>query len=215
MFNILCYGDSNTYGHVPETGGRYPRSVRWPGVLQELLGPEYYVIEEGLCGRTTMFDDPDDPCRNGLEYLEASLLSHQPLDLVILFLGSNDTKYSFNASAELITEGLSRLCGVIRGMEWKADFREPRILIVAPPAIGAHAGSFFPDFDESSVKKAEQLAPLYKKTADEYGALFIDASLCAHAGADDLHLDRESHRRLAEELKKIILPLNGFTLPEL
>ena len=56
MRNILCFGDSNTYGHNP-SGGRWPLHERWPGILQELLGEEYHIIEEGLCGRTTVFED--------------------------------------------------------------------------------------------------------------------------------------------------------------
>ena len=81
--NILCFGDSNTFGSNPE-GGRYPREIRWPGRLQILLGSDDYVIEEGMGGRTTVWDDPLEPNRNGLSALPIALLSHKPLDLVIL-----------------------------------------------------------------------------------------------------------------------------------
>jgi len=47
MTTILCYGDSNTYGYNPVNGLRYPKDVRWTGVLQKLLGEQYAVIEEG------------------------------------------------------------------------------------------------------------------------------------------------------------------------
>lgn len=60
MKTILCYGDSNTWGYVPGSLDfktvyveRYPRTIRWPGLLQQYLGSEYYVVEEGLNGRTT------------------------------------------------------------------------------------------------------------------------------------------------------------------
>ena len=53
--HILCFGDSNTFGTNP-AGGRWPLHVRWTGVLQQLLGAEYRVIEEG-CGCYA--------CRNG------------------------------------------------------------------------------------------------------------------------------------------------------
>jgi len=46
MKNILCYGDSNTYGYNPENGQRYDYNIRWTGILQNLLGLEYRVIEE-------------------------------------------------------------------------------------------------------------------------------------------------------------------------
>lgn len=54
MTTILCYGDSNTYGYNPVNGLRYPKGVRWTGVLQKMLGEEYEVIEEGCNGRTTV-----------------------------------------------------------------------------------------------------------------------------------------------------------------
>ena len=62
---VLCYGDSNTYGYVPETGTRYPVNVRYPGRLQMLLGNDYNVIEEGCNGRTTIHDDPVEGWKNG------------------------------------------------------------------------------------------------------------------------------------------------------
>ena len=56
MKTILCFGDSNTFGTNP-SGGRWPREIRWPGRLQQLLGNEFYVIEEGCGGRTTVWED--------------------------------------------------------------------------------------------------------------------------------------------------------------
>ncbi len=96
---ILCYGDSNTYGYVPETGMRYPRDIRYPGRLQNLFGEEYTVIEEGCNGRTTIHDDPIDGWKNGLDYLKPCLNSHKPIDIVILMLGSNDLKITFHLTA--------------------------------------------------------------------------------------------------------------------
>lgn len=54
---ILCFGDSNTWGYDGQTGLRFAEDVRWTGVLQSLLGPEYTVLEEGQNGRTTVFAD--------------------------------------------------------------------------------------------------------------------------------------------------------------
>jgi lysophospholipase L1-like esterase len=99
MKTILCYGDSNTWGYIPGTGERYASHVRWPGVLQNALGNGYVIIEEGLCGRTTVWDDPIEEYRSGKEYLIPCLKSHAPLDLVVLMLGSNDLKMRFAAPA--------------------------------------------------------------------------------------------------------------------
>ena len=94
MINILCFGDSNTFGTNP-AGGRWPLEVRWTGVLQQLLGPGYRVIEEGCGGRTTIFEDELERDKNGRAQLRVALRSHRPLDLVILMLGTNDMKHRF------------------------------------------------------------------------------------------------------------------------
>ena len=106
---VLCYGDSNTYGSVPGGGDRFPRDVRWPGVLAARLGDGWHVVEEGLGGRTTVFDDPILPDRNGKTYLLPCLLSHQPIDLVVVFLGTNDLKARFSASPADIAGGVAVL----------------------------------------------------------------------------------------------------------
>ena len=73
---IVAFGDSNTWGYDPATGGRYPRAQRWPSVLQRELGAEFEVIAEGLNGRTTVHDDPIEPYRNGADALPP--LPHEP-----------------------------------------------------------------------------------------------------------------------------------------
>jgi lysophospholipase L1-like esterase len=86
---ILCYGDSNTWGYQAATAERLGRWERWPGVLQRTLG-DVHVIEEGQNGRTTVFDVPFEPDRNGLTYLPVALQTHHPVDLVVIDLGTND-----------------------------------------------------------------------------------------------------------------------------
>jgi lysophospholipase L1-like esterase len=46
--NILCFGDSNTFGISPVDGKRLAECERWPGMLAELLGSsDHLVIEAG------------------------------------------------------------------------------------------------------------------------------------------------------------------------
>ena len=106
MTTILCYGDSNTYGYNPVNGLRYPKDVRWTGVLQKLLGEQYAVIEEGCNGRTTVFEDIAEPWKAGLGYLKPCLNTHKPIDFVIMMLGSNDLKRMFHATAKEIADTL-------------------------------------------------------------------------------------------------------------
>lgn len=81
MKSILCFGDSNTWGYNPRTKERYPRNERWTGMLRQELGDGYEIIEEGLNGRITVWEDPIEEHKNGKEYLIPCLESHQPIDL--------------------------------------------------------------------------------------------------------------------------------------
>ena len=133
--NILCFGDSNTHGYNSKTGGRFTVEERWTKLLQRKLGDDYYVIEEGLSGRTTSFDDPVFEGLSGLNAIYPCMMTHEPLDLVIIMLGTNDTKERFGASAECIALGLKRLISKAVSTTdcWKNG--RPSILIVTPQNI--------------------------------------------------------------------------------
>ena len=79
---IVCYGDSNTWGYCAATGCRYDDDQRWVPMLQQLLGERYSVVEEGLSGRTTVFDDPLFPALNGLRYLPGIARAFAELGLI-------------------------------------------------------------------------------------------------------------------------------------
>ena len=113
MKEILCFGDSNTHGYMPGVGTRYPLDVRWSGRLAGLLGEGYHVVEEGLDGRTTAFEDELQPWRSGLGYIGGCVKSHAPLDLIIIMLGTNDAKTRYGVSAEEIGFGLRELIAKI------------------------------------------------------------------------------------------------------
>ena len=115
MRQILCYGDSNTYGLVPKEHARYPWGIRWTSRLNEKLGlKKYRVIEEGLCGRTTVFDDPFRDHRNGAKFVNAVLETHGASDLIILMLGTNDCKTVYETTPELIGKGVETVIAKIR-----------------------------------------------------------------------------------------------------
>ncbi len=206
MKTILCFGDSNTNGSNPDKGpARHPYDVRWPGRLQRLLGEDYYVIEEGLGGRTTVWDDPLEADRCGKDFLPAALRTHRPLDLVILSLGTNDCKSIFSANARTITRGMGVLVNMVKSFDYGPDGRVPQILLVSPIHMGPDiANSIFETFDEESAEKVKQLAGLYENLAAQTGCGFLDAAKVAGPGSDQLHMDGESHRRLAEALVPVI-----------
>ena len=106
---VLCFGDSNTWGYNGEDGSRFEEDVRWTGILQQLLGDEYTVIEEGHNGRTTVWDDPIENRLAGLTYLWPCMESQSPFDLIIIMLGTNDTKTYFSRTPQNIADGAARL----------------------------------------------------------------------------------------------------------
>ena len=101
MKQILCFGDSNTWGYNGENGERFPWGVRWTGLLQEKFAEnrtEVRIIEEGLVGRTTVFEDPLRDGRKGTALFPTILETHAPVDAIVLMLGTNDCKTIFKAS---------------------------------------------------------------------------------------------------------------------
>ena len=207
MKTVLCYGDSNTYGYNPSNGLRYPEDIRWTGRLKALLGDEYRVIEEGCNGRTTIFDDPLEGWKNGLDYLRPCLNSHKPVDIVILMLGSNDLKEIFCASPEQIAEGVKMLVRVIQDFTKEKQGFEPQIILVSPPEIGEgiRHSAFYGSFHENAVSRSREFPQWYRKVAKEHHCIFFNAAEHIQPSKEDsLHLSPEAHVRLAEELKNIV-----------
>ena len=203
MINILCYGDSNTFGSIPMANKRYSIDERWTGILQNILGNDYRIIEEGLGGRTTVFDDPFEPGRNGIAYIEISLETHKPLDLVILSLGTNDVKAHFSATSNLIAKGMKRLIFKIRNSEDPMGYKKPEILLLAPPPVGDKVDivNDFSGFTQNSVKISKELASKYKLLAEQEKVHFFDlGSIVKASEKDQIHLDKESHKIIAENL---------------
>lgn len=207
---IVCYGDSNTWGHNPENGKRFNEKERWPKILQKLLGKEHEVIEEGLCGRTASFIDDVKPFRYGLGMLEGTMEIHLPADLIIIMLGTNDLKTNFSPNAVAISNGIRKMIQVIRDVyRWSKYDYEPKILIVSPIYIGENIEEIdrsYEQFGKEGLELSKKLATYYKQVADNFGCEFMDASLYAKASEiDAIHMDAENHQKLAEAIYKKIV----------
>lgn len=206
---IVCFGDSNTHGYDSSTGGRFDHEHRYPCLLGNILGEEYLVREEGLSGRTTVFDDPLFEGLCGLSAIAPVLLTHEPVALLTIMLGTNDVKERFSVNAENIAKGMERLVRKAMSVTDAWLNQKPNILIIAPPAIetGYESTSVSNEMGRGCVEKSRELAYYYERTASLTGCHFFDAGKISgirmHPN-DYMHLDAASHNMLALELAKKI-----------
>lgn len=205
---VLCFGDSNTWGHNPASQDRYPASVRWPGVLQRELGEEFSIIEEGLGGRTCVFEDPIEGNKSGLLQLPPLLHSHSPIGIMIIMLGTNDMKRRFGINAFEAARGLGRLIQIVRSYSYPGGYQPPEIILAAPPPILENP-RFAEMFNQQSIENSRHFAEAYSAAAEEQGCRFVDAGeIIVSDPADGIHLSAESHdilgKRFAEEILAMI-----------
>ena len=200
---IVVFGDSNTWGSDPATGGRLPRPQRWPSVLQRELGPDFEVIAEGLRGRTTVHDDPIEPYRCGADALPPCLMSHAPVDLLILALGCNDLKKRFSLSAFDVAEGAARLIFLARAYGEAPDGRPPKILLIAPPPVAKL--SAYAEMFEGSAEKSRLLGERYRAVAEQEGVAFLDAGAVIRCSdLDGIHYEADQHELLGRSAAKAV-----------
>jgi lysophospholipase L1-like esterase len=200
MYEILCFGDSNTWGYSPETGGRFGRDLRWTGVLQRTLGSGFFVIEEGQGGRTTVWDDPvEGGNKNGLAYLAPCLESHAPLDLVVLMLGTNDVKKRFGVTAFDIGLSISRLVALVLSSSSGRDWKAPKLLLVAPPPLARLTA--FAEMFQDGAEKSMKFGETYREIAKRFGCAFLDAGeVIASSAIDGIHFEEDGHRKLGQAI---------------
>jgi lysophospholipase L1-like esterase len=195
--SILCFGDSNTWGFNPVTQDRFAKDERWTGQLSRALGSDYDVIEEGLNGRTTVWDDPIEGYKNGRDYLIPCLETHMPLDLVIIFLGVNDLKKRFSLSAYDIAEGAGVLVRIVQKSNTGIMGNAPQVLLMAPPPVGKLTA--FAEMFEGAEIKSRKFAKHYQRVANELGCLSLDTStLIVSSDLDGIHFEQSEHAKLGQ-----------------
>lgn len=216
MPTILCFGDSNTWGAVPQPsrggGGRFAPDERWPGVMRARLGPGFDAIEEGLNGRTTCVDDPvEGRHKNGERLLQALLETHAPLDLVIIKLGTNDLKARLAMQAGDIADGAGRLVDLVRRAPNWPGRAAPKVLLVCPAPLARL--TWLEEMFAGGAEKSRRLAAEFTRVARERDVPLLDAgAVIESSDVDGIHLDRDAHRVLGEAIAdrvRALLQPNG------
>jgi lysophospholipase L1-like esterase len=216
---IMVYGDSNTWGYIPVESGtttRYPKDVRWPGVLQAALGSGYEIIDEGLSARTTDIPDLTLPHISGAgldgsAYLSPALATHLPLDLVIIMLGTNDVKKMFDRSPLRIALGVGKLIDIVAQTKSGVgtSYPTPKVLVLAPPPLGKLAPESRAERFAGGVEKTKAMPAYFEAIAKAAGAEFLDlGKLTTTDGVDGVHLSPAAHKAIgtgvAEKVKAIL-----------
>lgn len=212
MKTILCFGDSLTWGYNAEGPSRHAYEDRWPSVLQHRLGQEARIIAEGLNGRTTAYDDwLSGADRNGARILPTLLMSHSPLDLIIIMLGTNDMKPFICGRAIGAKQGIQRLIDIVRGHKYPLDEPPPGILVVAPPPFCQTENTDFAAQFDGGISESRKLAVHYADAAEQAGCGFFDAGTVARTTLlDGVHLDAENTRAVGMGLEPIVRRILGL-----
>ena len=197
---VMCFGDSNTHGTPPIVDlavyGRFGPGVRWPSRVGQALGCE--VIEEGLPGRTAMFDDPIMGAHmNGQAGLKMALESHGPLDVLVLMLGTNDVKTRFTSTPQAVLGGIASLLDIAQHRVMQDRHGGFRILLICPAPV-VEVGPIKDEF-WGGAERSQALPPLYQALAAARGIDYLDAGqVIAVSPLDGVHFDEAAHAKLAD-----------------
>ena len=169
------------------------------------------VVEEGLSGRTTVFEDPLYEGLDAIHYLYPCLKSHEPVSLLIIMLGTNDTKERFGVNPFAIGLGMRRLIQKAKTVDCWGPAGKPNILVMAPPIISEGVLTS-PVADEmgtmgpSCAEKSRRVPAEIRRVAAENGVHFKDTNEvgCEFNQIDFMHLTKAGHARLAETLAKLV-----------
>ena len=196
MKKILCYGDSNTFGYKPDDGGRYGKNSRWTGILQNKLGNNFEIIEEGMCDRTGFVDNPKGFIFSAQKHFPKLISSIDYVDIIILALGTNDLQFQYDINNETVENGLKILINLAK--------EKSNEIILVPPVILDESildGNFNYQFDETSIKKSQNAGEIYKRLAKTTNCKIFDFNeFVKPSKLDGLHYDEISHKLIAEKL---------------
>ena len=208
MRSVLCFGDSNTHGFLASTEGRLGRWERWTGVAQRALGVEdWYLIEDGLGGRTTTFEFPGSPGRNGQESLLRSLELHEPLDGLVIFLGTNDVCLP-GVTAAWAAAGVEALIEDVRTRPDPIPGRDPHPRRGSAP-VPAVADDGCPALLHA-VEESQRFSECYRLMADRAAVALLDLrGIAEPTPLDGIHFEADAHRAIGTAVADALRSLLG------
>jgi len=212
MKNILCFGDSNTWGYTPGTAVRYDENTRWTGVMQNALGEGYRVLEDGLNARTSVYEDPWSPWRLGKEALPIALVAQKPLDLLVIMLGTNDLKFTDAFGAAKGAETLISIAQMVQDRKESSKVfpNGLKILLVSPILLHPCVANDEYGTLRNGAEESKKFLKYYKHVAEAKGVEFFDAASVAEPSTvDGIHMMPESHKALGEALAQKVREILG------
>ncbi len=199
MKNIVCYGDSNTFGYNPTDGTRYDENTRWTSILQKYLGTEYKVMEEGMCDRTGFVENPNGFLFSGPKHFPHFIKESGNIDFLVLWIGTNDLMFKYNIDFNTIENGLKNLIIL-------AQTKAKKVIIIPPVILSEKIlqSSFGDSFDKTSIAKSKKVGKIYKNLTNTYNCVFFDINeFATPSDFDGLHFDTNTHKIIAEKLSKL------------
>ncbi len=207
MKQILVYGDSLSWGIVPDTRNRLAFEHRWPGSLELALnhaGSACRIIENCLNGRRTVWDDPSKAGRNGSETLSQVVELNSPLALVIIALGTNDFQSTHQNSARASALGVGSLIDIVKASPIEPGMPNPNVLILAPPTIVEARGTIASKF-KAAHERCRGHVEAYRNVSRSKGVHFFDVNAVTSASVvDGVHLDQVQHAVLSAALLPVV-----------
>ena len=200
MKKILCYGDSNTFGYNPTDGSRFDNTIRWTALLQNNLGSDFEVINEGVCDRCGFVDNDKGFLFSAQRHFSKMIAKTKDIDILILWVGTNDLQFKYDLSFKQIENGLEKLILTAKNYA-------KRIIIIPPVVLDDNVlkGNFNYQFDETSISKSKKVGKIYRKLSNVYGLNYFDLNeFVKPSNTDGLHYNIEGHKIIADKLNKLI-----------
>ena len=184
VIKIAAVGDSLTYGYGLENR----QQDAYPSILLELLGSHYQVANYGLSGRSLLStsDYPYLKEKNAQQSLESDA------DIVIIMIGSNDSRTAYWNKEQFIKEYRDLVKGYIKLPS------QPDVFIVAPPYVPTSR------FGLNNEVIRDEIQQIVEDVATELGVHFINLYPITEGHpeyySDGLHLTPLGNRVIAKAI---------------